>query len=315
MSQLTCAGCGSVYPMTGVQALDTFTCSVCHRVIVVPIAGPSAARAAHATARARPDDLPPPIPAPPPVPAPRRVPAPKPVPAPPPRPAPTVRERDGEPRRMKPIAGLGVAVTAAFVVQVLSEFVEVYQRWLAILFVGELRPGVAPDMDRAAEIDAATRHAVIANLVVTLVLAILFCSWFHRAHSNLRLAKLPKIEYGSGWTIGGFFVPILNLVRPAQLMTETWAGTSYLAGTSRAASWKRSPSNPLVGWWWGLFLASSIAGNVAVRLALRGDGGPGGVTAEAWVSIGSSVLSVAAAVAAISLVRRISDLQEHARRR
>ena len=46
MSQLTCGGCGSVYALAGVQSLDSFQCSTCQRVIVVPIAGPSAARAA-----------------------------------------------------------------------------------------------------------------------------------------------------------------------------------------------------------------------------------------------------------------------------
>jgi hypothetical protein len=46
MSNLTCPGCGSVYPLAAVQKLDHFTCAVCHQTIVVPIAGPAPSRAA-----------------------------------------------------------------------------------------------------------------------------------------------------------------------------------------------------------------------------------------------------------------------------
>jgi len=48
MSNLTCPGCGSVYPLAAVQKLDLFKCAVCHGTIVVPIAGPAPSRAAHA---------------------------------------------------------------------------------------------------------------------------------------------------------------------------------------------------------------------------------------------------------------------------
>lgn len=301
MSQLTCAGCGSVYPLAGVQKLDAFTCSVCHRIIVVPIAGPSAARKAQAPPP-RPDPgVPPPIPA-------RAAPR----PAPPKPPAPKPREpapRDGDPSRMAPLAGLGHAVTALYIVYILTRLVGVYCSWVTILFVDGLRPGVAPDMERARQIDANTEASTVAAFVAFTVMGLLFCAWFHRAHSNLRAAKLPKMEYASGWAVGGFFVPILNFVRPAQVMAETWAGTSYLAGESRVSSWKRSPSNPLVAWWWGLHL---LAGVVAIAGTFLSGGSA--VTAS-WFKIGSALVAVGSSAAGIALVHRIGQLQDWARRK
>jgi hypothetical protein len=71
MSNLTCPGCGSVYPLTAVQTLDHFPCAVCHQTIIVPIAGPAASRAAQPTAPRQPPPAqyqapaaPPPIPRP-----------------------------------------------------------------------------------------------------------------------------------------------------------------------------------------------------------------------------------------------------------
>ncbi len=62
MSNLTCPGCGSVYPLSAVSRFDVFKCAVCHETIVVPIAGPAPSRAAPARAMR---DVPPPAAAPP----------------------------------------------------------------------------------------------------------------------------------------------------------------------------------------------------------------------------------------------------------
>jgi hypothetical protein len=58
MSNLTCPGCGSVYPLSAVSRLDQFKCAVCHTTIVVPIAGPAPSRAAQPSPPAPPSPPP-----------------------------------------------------------------------------------------------------------------------------------------------------------------------------------------------------------------------------------------------------------------
>jgi hypothetical protein len=106
-------------------------------------------------------------------------------------------------------------------------------------------------------------------------------------------------------------VPFLNLVRPYQVMREVWAGTAYLAGTARVRSWQNARVSPLVGIWWGLLLASGAAARISLGLQSRIDTVPA-LLQGAWASIASSVLSIAAALAAVLIVRRITELQETA---
>ncbi len=130
MSNLTCPGCGSVYPLAAVQKFDHFACAMCHQTIVVPIAGPAASRAAAPMQTRAPVPAPPPPPSEPP-PIPMRASPPRPAPvrhAPPPRAAPhraprhhaAPRHREAAPSGINwGVIGAGVAVLAATIVGVL----------------------------------------------------------------------------------------------------------------------------------------------------------------------------------------------------
>jgi hypothetical protein len=312
MSNLTCAGCGSVYPWAGVRNRDVFPCAVCSRAIVVPIAGPSEARAAAATRPAttaeRAPDEPPPVPAAPPAPAPAARPAPRPA-----APAPRVRhEEESEPleaHRMKSLVGLSHGVVGLFAVSILVELASIYGDWKAIEFLREADVR-AVDMERAAQIDAANVKIAIVLVAVVLALFTAFIIWFHRAHANVRDAKATTLRYGSGWAIGGFFVPFLNFVRPAQVMNDVWSGTAELPGEPRAARRRRRTTSPLAAWWWGMHMFGGVLGYAGANLVQ-----PDQLLAGSWLSIVASVAAIVSAAAGIELVRSVTRLQEWARTR
>ena len=160
-----------------------------------------------------------------------------------------------------------------------------------------------------------SRQQAIGTLQVLLLIAtaILFLTWFYRAHRNLAVVSSIKPVYTSGWAVGGFFVPFLNLVRPVQMMRELWQGT--MSGSSSAtsggfASVQPSGSTPpLVGWWWGLFLASNILGNVTMRLAFRDSPTLADLEALSWLQVLHDGLDIPTAVLAILLVDRITKRQ------
>src|SRR5262249_41598065 len=113
----------------------------------------------------------------------------------------------------------------------------------------------------------------ILQFLITLATAAAFLTWFYRAHKNLPRLGARYLQYSSGWAVGGFFVPILGLVRPFQVMREVWCH-SYPPSPESGATAEGQPPQPptltLVGWWWGLFLLSSAVGRIASRIALAG---------------------------------------------
>ena len=111
-----------------------------------------------------------------------------------------------------------------------------------------------------------------------------------------------------------FFVPFLNLVRPYQVMNEVWMGTARLFGGDEAKSWNGRSSAPHVGLWWALFLATSFLGRASGRLMPSADELGEWLTAG-QVTLAADLMDIPAALVALLLVRRLTDLQEQARTR
>jgi hypothetical protein len=66
------------------------------------------------------------------------------------------------------------------------------------------------------------RQRMIASLQGLTYLATVtgFLVWFHRAYTNLHSLGMEPLRLRAGWAVGGWFVPILNLVRPKQIMSD-----------------------------------------------------------------------------------------------
>jgi hypothetical protein len=82
--------------------------------------------------------------------------------------------------------------------------------------------------------------------------AVVFIRWLHRAYHNVDAVAPQERRYGHGWAIGAWFVPILALWRPKQIVNDVWRA----GGTDGPGA--------LLWFWWAAFLLSSWAGNIAV---------------------------------------------------
>jgi len=139
---------------------------------------------------------------------------------------------------------------------------------------------------------AANRLLGVSALVflgLVVATSIVFIFWMWRSAKNNELLGRVRPRHTSGWSIGGWFIPLGNLWIPVQVMHDLWQGSDPAVGNYR--DWRGLPRSPLVGWWWGLFLLSRIFTITPVGI----------------------VASVPAGILAIVVVRTITDRQEAAR--
>ncbi len=147
----------------------------------------------------------------------------------------------------------------------------------------------------------------LAQLVTFIAAAVAFLMWVHRSHRNLPALGAKRLDYSTGWAVGGYFVPIMSFVRPFRVMKEAW----WSSEPSRAGQlyWRDQPTPSLVGWWWALFLATNLISNIAGRIAFSGDSVEE-ILAGSWAFLVSDTLDIPAALVAIALVRSVSARQE-----
>lgn len=116
----------------------------------------------------------------------------------------------------------------------------------------------------AAANDMRELIVAIIHTIVFITCAVMFIQWFRRAYYNLQI-KVPNLLYTDGWAAGSWFVPILNLFRPYQMMRELHEETIELLDKKEVSS--HGLSTRLLGWWWFLWIAALTVGRVADRIA------------------------------------------------
>jgi hypothetical protein len=92
-----------------------------------------------------------------------------------------------------------------------------------------------------------------------LLFYVLFFMWLYRTSANAH-AMGADLDNNAGFSVGMFFVPILNLFLPPVMMSE------LVRASINAPLWRAQPKSAVVALWWTLQLSSQIGG-LALRFA------------------------------------------------
>ena len=199
-------------------------------------------------------------------------------------------------RTIRSVTQPGVAAQLCLALAALAYVFGAWTTWVRRSEVADMRAGRNRlTAVRADELDDLVLTGLVVEIAATLICAAFFIWWFHRAYSNL--AAVRNVEHSTKWAIGAWFVPILNLFRPAQIANE-------IATHSPAPSLNRPPL--IVSWWWGTW----VLGNVASRFVFRFDESTiTGLIRSDTVSTLTDLLLVISAGLAIGAVRNITGAQ------
>lgn len=155
---------------------------------------------------------------------------------------------------------------------------------------------IGVDPDDADRVVVAAETAALAAVAVFAVAVVLFLVWFRAAY-GLAKRRTPDLgTHGVGWSIGAWFVPFLNLVRPKKMMDDLWVMAESDA-RHRAGERAYPIAPPLVAWWWGAWLVGSVVGQYASAL---------------WLLVVALVAEVMGGILVIWLIRQITAHQRSA---
>lgn len=151
---------------------------------------------------------------------------------------------------------------------------------------------------------------------VYLATVIVWLIWQHHATENLWARGYRDLRIRPGWAVGWWFIPFASLVMPCVAMLEL-DRRSTPDGRPRHAS-------PLVGSWWGVYIAGGVVVFIGMFFAVLGDLGDLADQADAhrtvydltamahtaapWI-LALAVVTAVSAGLAIAVVRRITEAQ------
>jgi hypothetical protein len=145
----------------------------------------------------------------------------------------------------------------------------------------------------------------LAYLVIFILCIVFFIKWFRRAYYNLHQLRWHNARYTEGWAAGSWFIPIISLWWPYQIMMDIWKGTQN-ALKERLGE---PQSAAIVGWWWTFYLISSIFGNISAKFGWNAEELDELLVSTKLDLIGD-IISIPAIILAILMIRRTSNFEK-----
>lgn len=152
-----------------------------------------------------------------------------------------------------------------------------------------------------------TREQVIGILyfIIFIISSIVYIQWFRRAYYNLNIRT--QCNHSEGWAAGSWFVPIISLFRPYQIMKEMFNKTSYLIN-SKTSNTEES-DNSIIGLWWALWIISNYIGQYVLKNAFKDD------TIQSLLNstigdLAMSIIGIPLAICAVMIIKSYSLKEE-----
>lgn len=101
-----------------------------------------------------------------------------------------------------------------------------------------------------------------------------FIKWFRTAYSNLHILFDLRIisnnlKHQDHWAAYSWFIPLLNLFRPYEIMKELYSESITVLNTQNI-SIKNEIKTHQIGWWWFFFIVTGILSKVINKFPLEG---------------------------------------------
>jgi hypothetical protein len=172
----------------------------------------------------------------------------------------------------------------------------------------QARSGQAVTRDSLKRADDLVGAGIGVCLLVGLAVLVVLIVFLFKAAKNTQLWDRSKARWSPGWTIGGWFVPLANLVIPALVVSDVWRRTPQRDFEGR----EQSVPGSSIGWWWASYVIAALLLRAGAVVA-----GPNPTVSQLsngdLVRVAAMVCYAISSLLLITVVRSLSQRQEHLR--
>ncbi|MGU3391605.1 DUF4328 domain-containing protein [Sphingomonas sp. M1A8_2b] len=149
--------------------------------------------------------------------------------------------------------------------------------------------------------DAFTSATSLAYSVSTVAAGCVVLRWVYLTNRNAH-ALYPAMTVTPGWAVAWFFIPIAGLWKPFDGVRQTWQASADPKAPDTV------PIPALLRWWWGLWVVTSIMGNIEYSLSSRANTVEGMIGANLF-TLATLPVDIGLAIALTTMMRRPSQMQ------
>lgn len=124
-------------------------------------------------------------------------------------------------------------------------------------------------IETANENDTREQIIGVIYLIAFIISGITFIQWFRRAYYNLHL-MVNHLSHSEDRAAGSWFIPLVRLYRPYQIMKELYQETKELLVRNELRI-NENFSKSALGWWWTLWIISNVTGQLVFRYSMKAE--------------------------------------------
>ncbi|WKL44786.1 DUF4328 domain-containing protein [Flavobacterium sp. ZE23DGlu08] len=185
------------------------------------------------------------------------------------------------------------------IISLLSDYLQ-YDLLETVANGGQITTEAATDNDLRQKIIG------LIYLTVYVISGITFIRWFRRAYYNLHI-KAESLSFTEGWAAGCWFVPIISLYRPNQIMKELYLETQSLL-SKKDENYAQNLTTHFIGWWWALWIISSFLGQFIFRYSMKAETLEE-LTTTTIASIVASIIGIPLAIITVKVIKDYSEVE------
>ncbi len=185
------------------------------------------------------------------------------------------------------------------IISLLSDYLQ-YDLLETVANGGQITTEAATDNDLRQKIIG------LIYLTVYVISGITFIRWFRRAYYNLHI-KAESLSFTEGWAAGCWFVPIISLYRPNQIMKELYLETQSLL-SKKDENYVQNLTTHFIGWWWALWIISSFLGQFIFRYSMKAETLEE-LTTTTIASIVASIIGIPLAIITVKVIKDYSEVE------
>jgi predicted Zn finger-like uncharacterized protein len=178
----------------------------------------------------------------------------------------------------------------------------IWSGWEEIQLLNDISSGRLISESQAGAIDFRQSVLGFTQFFLFVVTGIFFLSWVYRANCNARRLGAKGMRFSPGWSVGYFFIPVLNFWKPYQAMKEIWKASS------NPKNWANQSVGLVLGLWWTLWIVSSVLGHAAFRTSIQAKM-VNEIILSSQLTFASDLISVPLCLVAIYIISRIYGMQ------
>ena len=161
------------------------------------------------------------------------------------------------------------------------------------------------DLNRA---DTISRLTSIPNVIISVAAAVVFVIWLWRARVNSEVFCQADHRHSHGWVLASWFCPGPNLWYPKQIVDDVWLASDPKTPVY-ADDLRRFRKPALTSVWWCSWVGALAFDVVIRRFLMWMDPTVGSLRGIALAGTASLLLTVASAIGATMVIRKLTAMQ------